>query len=172
MGKPCGYTCSRKDTGTLIYDLLPPWFANRNPVLSVAGRLDKYSSGQVILTDDGDLVHRITHPRTHASKHYKVELREALRGNEAELFASGAFMLKGEEKPLKPARWNAEGEKTGVMVLQEGRYHQIRRMFEAIDNEVVTLHRFQTGELPLGALEPGVWRILSHTEIELILNTQ
>ncbi len=165
LNKPAGYTCSHKDPAAIIYDLLPERFKNRKPTMSMVGRLDKYSTGQLLLTDDGDLLHRITHPKSHAPKHYRVTLRDDLQGNEAQLFASGEFMMKGEEKPLKPADWNPEGAREGVMILHEGRNRQIRRMFEQIGNEVITLHRFQTGGLPLDNLEEGAWRPLSQDEL-------
>ena len=75
------------------------------------------------------------------------------------------MMLGAEEKPLKPANWQQEGEKIGVMVLEEGRYRQIRRMFQTIGNEVVTLNRFQIGKLVLNDLEAGAWRTLTPQEI-------
>lgn len=171
LHKPVGYTCSLKDAGPIIYDLLPPRFRARNPVLSPVGRLDKYSSGMLLLSDDGDFLHRVTHPKTHAEKHYRVVLRDDLRGDEAAVFGAGGMMLKEEEKPLKPARWRAEGTRGGVMVLHEGRYHQIRRMFEALGNEVIALHRYQTGGLMLGDLAEGIWRALEQNEIDKVLNS-
>ena len=169
LHKPLGVTCSLKDAGPIVYDLLPPRWKLRNPVLSPIGRLDKYSTGQLLFTDDGDLLHRVTHPRTHALKHYSVTLRDVLKGNEAALFVSGDFMLAEDEKPLKPAHWTQTGEQCGTMVLSEGKFHQIRRMFEALGNEVVTLHRYQTGGLVLGDLAEGTWRILQADEVALLL---
>lgn len=168
MNKPAGVTSSHKDPGKVVYDLLPERFARRNPKLSIAGRLDKESTGMVILTDDGELLHRITHPRRHASKHYRVGLRDPLKGDEAAIFGRGDMMLGGEDKPLKPARWVPEGEKTGLMILEEGRYRQIRRMFEKTGNEVTALHRFQIGNLTLGDLPEGEWRPLQPEDLALI----
>jgi 16S rRNA pseudouridine516 synthase len=168
LHKPAGYICSHEEKGLLIYDLLPARWRHRKPPLSSAGRLDKDSTGQVILTDDGALLHRLTHPKSHAAKSYAVTLAEKLGGNEADLFASGTFLLTGDAKPLKPAQWTPQGDKGGTMVLHEGRYHQIRRMFETLANRVVTLHRFQTGALPLGDLAPGQHRILKATDLELL----
>jgi len=168
MNKPAGYTCSHDELGALIYDLLPPRWRYRKPALSCAGRLDKESTGQVILTDDGDLLHRIIHPKSHAEKHYTVTLSQPLRGDESTLFSTGEFLMKGDVKPLKPALWKQESERNGIMVLQEGRYHQIRRMFETIGNEVTELHRFQIGGLALGTLEEGKYRLLDETEIQTI----
>lgn len=102
LNKPAGVTSSHKDPGKVVYDLLPERFARRSPKLSIAGRLDKDSTGLVILTDDGDLLHRITHPRRHAKKHYRVTLRDPLKGNEAEIFARGDMMLGGRINPSDP----------------------------------------------------------------------
>jgi 16S rRNA pseudouridine516 synthase len=168
LNKPAGYTCSRQDPGSLVYDLLPYRWRARKPALATVGRLDKDSTGQLLLTDDGALLHRIIHPRHHAPRHYRVELSEPLRGDEAALFATGTFLLKGEDRPLRPAIWTAESERSGVMIVSEGRYHQIRRMFAALGNRVVALHRFRTGDLELGDLGAGQYRILDPEEIAAI----
>ncbi len=170
LNKPTGYTCSHKDPAEIVYDLLPEQFARRKIPLSMVGRLDKYSTGQLLLTDDGDLLHRITHPKSHAPKHYRVTLRDDLKGNEADLFASGEFTLPCEDKPLKPAEWTQESTREGIMILHEGRNRQIRRMFDKLGNEVVTLHRYQTGNLPLGDLEEGKWRTLNDDELAQVLS--
>jgi 16S rRNA pseudouridine516 synthase len=168
LHKPIGYSCSHDEKGALVYDLLPERWKFRKPALSCAGRLDKDSTGQVILTDDGDLLHRIIHPKLHAEKHYAVTLRDALAGNEAKLFATGDFLMQGDFKPLKPATWLPQGDNSGTMILQEGRYHQIRRMFQTLGNEVVTLHRFKTGNLDLGDIEKGTYRSLTDKDINAI----
>lgn len=168
LHKPAGYTCSHDEAGPLIYDLLPARWRGRKPTLSSVGRLDKASSGQLLLTDDGALLHRIIHPRAHAPKHYRVTTRDPLRGDESAFFGSGSFLLGGDPKPLRPAPWQAETAHSGVMILTEGRYHQIRRMFAALGNEVVALHRFQTGALALGELEVGRYRILNDAAIAAI----
>lgn len=170
MHKPAGYTCSHKDPGKIVYDLLPARWLARKPSMSSVGRLDKQSSGQLLFTDDGDLLHRIIHHKSMVAKHYAVTLRDSLRGDEAALFASGEFCMVDDEKPLKPARWTPGGEKQGVMILNEGRFHQIRRMFETIGNHVVTLERFQTGNLPLGDLAEGTWRVLDDKDLANIFD--
>lgn len=168
LHKPVGYTCSHKDPGQIVYDLFPARWRLRKPSFSSIGRLDKYSSGQLIFTDDGNLLHRVIHHKSFVAKHYAVSLRDALRGDEAALFASGKFCMLEDDKPLKPAHWTADSEKSGVMVLNEGRFHQIRRMFEAVGNEVVTLHRFQTGNLSLDDLAEGTWRALGDEDFARI----
>lgn len=166
--KPRGYTCSHDEQGLLIYDLLPQRFKFRTPPLSSAGRLDKDSTGLVLITDDGQLLHKIISPKTHAEKHYRVTLRDELRGDEVALFSTGEFCMSNDPKPLKPATWIPESPNSGVMVLSEGRYHQIRRMFATLDNHVETLHRFRIGGLDLGALPEGQYKQLEPAEISLI----
>lgn len=168
LNKPAGYVCSHDERGAIIYDLLPPRWKLRKPALSAAGRLDKESTGQVILTDDGDLLHRIIHPKSHAAKRYAVTLVRDLRGDEAALFATGTFLMAGDAKPLKPAFWTPDGPRGGTMILHEGRFHQIRRMFETLGNEVVALHRFRTGTLDLGDLEEGEYRFLDEQDRQKI----
>lgn len=170
LNKPVGYTCSHDDPGFLVYDLLPRRWILRKPKLSTIGRLDKDSSGQLLLTDDGDLLHRVISPRHDTPKHYAVTLRDSLRGDESAAFASGTFLLPKDAKPLKPAHWIADGPKSGTMILSEGRFRQIRRMFEVLGNEVVTLHRFKTGGLMLGDLPEGQWKPLSPEEISTIFS--
>jgi 16S rRNA pseudouridine516 synthase len=170
LHKPEGYSCSHKGAGALVYDLLPYRFRARKPALSSVGRLDKESTGLLLITDDGEFLHRVIHRKTHSPKHYRVSVRDRLRGNESELFSTGEFMLMGDHKPLKPAIWSAESLVSGVMILTEGRYHQIRRMFEVLGNHVTALHRFQTGNLALGDLPTGEYKILSPADLLCIFS--
>lgn len=168
LNKPAGFICSHDEKGKLIYNLLPERWQARNPQLSCAGRLDKESTGQVIITDDGELLHKIIHPKTHAVKHYEVTLEHKLRGDETALFSTGEFLMEGDAKPLKVATWNASSDRSGIMQLQEGRYHQIRRMFETLGNKVVGLRRFQTGGLALGAVPEGEYKVLGKADLEAL----
>lgn len=159
--KPAGYTCSTEDPGDTIYDLLPARFALRNPVLSPVGRLDKDTTGLLLMTDDGQLLHRLISPKHHVPKTYRVGLDRPLEGHEAALFASGELVLRGEERPLLPAKLEVLGEKEALITLEEGRYHQIRRMFAAAGNHVQELKRVSIGRLALPEdLEEGEWRAL------------
>jgi 16S rRNA pseudouridine516 synthase len=164
LHKPVGYTCSTKDPGRVVYDLLPERFRYRNPVLSTVGRLDRDTSGLLMLTDDGLLLHRIISPKAHLPKIYDVELAEDLRGDETELFASGTLMLENEKTPLAPAIMEIISLRSVRLTLIEGRYHQVRRMFAATGNRVLSLHRSRTGNLDLSGLEPGQWRIVPREE--------
>jgi 16S rRNA pseudouridine516 synthase len=160
LHKPVGHTCSTRDRGRIVYDLLPPRFALRSPFLSTVGRLDRDTSGLLLMTDDGQLLHRIIAPKSRLPKVYVATLAEDLRGDEAALFASGTLMLEGEKTPLLPAELEVLGAREARVTLHEGRYHQVRRMFAAVGNHVLALHRERIGGLELGELPEGQWRIL------------
>jgi 16S rRNA pseudouridine516 synthase len=164
LHKPAGYTCSTKDKGRLVYDLLPDRFRIRKPVLAPVGRLDKETTGLLLLTDDGDLLHRIISPKNKLPKVYEAELASPLRGDEVELFASGEMMLETENSPLAPAILQPISDLRVRLTIIEGRYHQIRRMFAAVGNHVVNLHRSEIGALDLGALQSGKYRLLGEQD--------
>jgi 16S rRNA pseudouridine516 synthase len=170
LHKPLGVTCSHKEAGPLIYSLLPERWRHRDPALSTIGRLDKETSGLLLMTDDGNLLHRIISPRAHIPKRYHVTLDRPLRGDEAEIFAAGTLMLEGEDKPLMPARMEALSGTSAYLTLTEGRYHQVRRMFAAVGNHVTALHRDQIGALTLpDDLGPGQYRLLNEADLALVL---
>jgi len=168
MNKPLGVTCSRKDPGRVVYDLLPPRYNVRSPVLSSVGRLDRDTSGLLLFTDDGPLLHRIISPRAQVTKVYEATLAQDLRGDEGELFASGTLMLEMEKEPLAPAVLDVLGPRHARLTVTEGRYHQVRRMFAAAGNHVETLQRISVGALALGELPLGEWRALDADEVALI----
>ena len=169
LHKPVGVTCSHKESGLLIYDLLPVRWLSRTPQLSSIGRLDKDTSGLLLLTDDGGLLHRVIAPKSHVAKCYHVTLDRPLRGDEAAMFAGGALMLDGEVKPLLPAELTVLSPTSARLILHEGRYHQVRRMFAAVGNHVTALHREAVGGLHLPAdLSPGLWRALTVEEKRLV----
>ncbi|KCZ46814.1 pseudouridine synthase [Hyphomonas pacifica] len=168
MNKPAGFTCSRQDQGNLVYELLPPRYLKRTPALSTVGRLDADTTGLLLFTDDGKLLHKLISPKPGTPKTYEATLARPLEGHEAELFASGALMLRGEDKPLLPATLQITGERTARLTITEGRYHQVRRMFAAAGNHVEALHRASFGPLILGDLPEGEWRLLSAEEISAL----
>ena len=169
LNKPLGMTCSHKEDGALVYDILPRRWKSRTPMISSVGRLDKQTSGLLLLTDDGDLLHRIISPKRHVKKTYRAKLARPLNGTEGELFASGQMMLEGEEKPLAPAELEVLSQTEALLSVFEGRYHQVRRMFAATGNHVEELHRESLGGLSLPAgMRPGEWKLLSEAEISLI----
>jgi 16S rRNA pseudouridine516 synthase len=170
LHKPLGVTCSHKEAGPLVYDLLPPRWRRRDPPLSTIGRLDKETSGLLLLTDDGTLLHRIISPRANVSKRYHVTLARPLRGDEAEVFASGTLLLEGEDKPLLPVQMETLSSTSAYVTLTEGRYHQVRRMFAALGNHVEALHRDRIADLALPAdLPPGQYRVLDDTDLSRVL---
>lgn len=165
LHKPAGYTCSTKDQGRLIYDLLPERFRDRDPVLSSVGRLDRETSGLLLMTDDGQLLHRIVSPKSKLDKVYEAQLAQDLRGDEGERFASGTLLLESDDKPLLPAELEVLGPRHVRLTLHEGRYHQVRRMFAAVGNHVQALHRPRIGGLGLDALAEGEWRQLDADDL-------
>lgn len=169
LNKPLGMTCSHKENGALVYDILPDRWRRRSPAISTVGRLDKQTSGLLLLTDDGDLLHRIISPRRHVRKTYRAKLARPLKGDEGELFASGSLMLEGEAKPLAPAELDVVSENEALLHVTEGRYHQVRRMFAAAGNHVEELHRERLGNLQLpGDLRPGHWKLLDPQEVAAV----
>lgn len=164
LNKPAGVTCSTKDQGRLVYDLLPKRFRLRMPVVSPVGRLDRDTSGLLLFTDDGQLLHKIISPKSKLPKVYIAELAEDLKGDEAAAFASGTLMLESETTPLLPAGLDVLGPRRARLTLHEGRYHQVRRMFAAIGNHVEALHRERIGGLTLGDLREGEWRLLGDAD--------
>lgn len=165
LHKPLGFTCSTRDAGRIVNDLLPLRWRARSPALSTVGRLDRDTSGLLLLTDDGALLHRIISPRSNVVKVYEATLAQDLRGDEGALFASGALMLDGETTPLSPAALEPLGARHARLSIGEGRYHQVRRMFAAVGNHVESLHRRAIGGLELGDLPAGEWRILDDAQI-------
>ena len=172
LHKPAGYTCSTKDHGRLIYELLPDRFRDRDPVLSSVGRLDRDTSGMLLMTDDGQLLHRIVSPKSKLDKVYEAQLAEDLSGREAVQFASGTLLLESDDKPLLPAELEVLGPRAARLTLHEGRYHQVRRMFAAVGNHVQSLHRSRIGGLGLDDLGEGQWRQLDAADLTVLFGEQ
>ncbi len=169
LNKPLGMTCSHKEDGALVYDVLPERWRRRDPAISTIGRLDKETTGLLLLTDDGDLLHRVISPKRHVAKVYRATLARPLAGTEQALFAAGGLVLEGEDKPLAPAELEVLSPTEARLTVTEGRYHMVRRMFAAAGNHVEALHRERVGALALpDDLAPGEWRLLSPDEIALI----
>ena len=167
LNKPLGMTCSHKEDGALVYDVLPERWRRRDPAISTIGRLDKETSGLLLLTDDGDLLHRVISPKRHVAKVYHATLARPLVGTEAELFEAGGLVLEGEDKPLAPAHLEVISPTEARLSVTEGRYHMVRRMFAAVGNHVEALHRERMGRLELPEdLAPGEWRLATQAEID------
>ena len=165
LHKPVGLVCSHDGReGPSIYGLLPPRWPRRNPPVTSIGRLDKETSGLLLLTDQSPLVHQLTSPKHKLPKVYVATLTSEMSPGRADeliaLFASGTLVLAGESAPCAPATLRLRDPRTAELILTEGRYHQVRRMFASQGFEVLTLHRERFGDLTLEALPPGQWREL------------
>ncbi len=161
LHKPLGLVCSHEERdGPNIYSLLPERWRARNPVITSIGRLDKDTSGLLLLTDQSQLVHRLTSPRHKVPKTYHATLDREPPDKLAELFALGTLILEGEKQPCAPATLSMRSALEAELILTEGKYHQVRRMFASQGCEVLKLHRPQFGDLTLGDLAPGKWREL------------
>lgn len=164
LHKPLGLVCSHEEReGPSIYDLFPSRWRDRNPVVTSIGRLDKETSGLLLVTDQSDLVHRLTSPKHKVPKIYRATVDRDLSVDLVERFAAGTLLLEGEDKPCAPAVLRLIEPRVAELTLTEGRYHQVRRMFAAAGATVTALHRTQFGELTLGELAPGQWRELPLT---------
>lgn len=165
MHKPLGVVCSHREPGRSVYELLPARWRAREPALSSIGRLDKETSGLLLITDDGPFLHRVISPKSHVAKRYRATLDRPLKGDEAAVFASGTLVLDSDSDPLAPAILRPTGEREALLTITEGRYHQVRRMFAAVGAHVTALHREAIGALTLPPdLAPGAWRLLTGDE--------
>ena len=161
LHKPTGLVCSHDGReGPSVYSLLPERWRRRNPVVTSIGRLDKDTSGLLLLTDQSPLVHRLTSPRHKVPKVYRATVDRDLTPELIPLFAAGTLQLDGEKEPCAPAELRLVGPREAELTLTEGKYHQVRRMFAACGCTVLTLHRVRFGQLELGGLEAGQWREL------------
>jgi 16S rRNA pseudouridine516 synthase len=122
--------------------------------------LDKETSGLLLVSDIGPIVHRFTSPRSDVEKVYEVTLDKDLDLALVEVFASGTIMLRSETKACLPAKLEITGERTATVTLTEGRYHQVRRMFASQGYRVEALHRARFGEYTLEGLAEGEWRLV------------
>ncbi|MES9922994.1 MAG: pseudouridine synthase [Candidatus Thiodiazotropha endolucinida] len=166
LNKPLGVVCATRDPSQrTVLDLFD---VPRRNALHIAGRLDIDSTGLVLVTDDGQWSHRITAPSNHCPKTYRVTLAEPLTAEQVSGVRAG-LLLKGESKPTKPATIEKVSELELHLTITEGRYHQVKRMFAALGNRVMALHRLSIGGLSLDqSLVPGGYRSLKRQEIELL----
>jgi 16S rRNA pseudouridine516 synthase len=179
VNKPKGFICSTKrdsKSSNIVQDLLPKRMTQINPPLSFAGRLDSDVTGLLLMSQDGDFVHRIISPKRKKTmpKVYEVLLLDALSGNEADVFASGTIVLRNEKEPLRPALLEVVNKKTMKHVrvtLFEGRYHQISRMFAYLGKKVESIHRISIGPFQIPEnLEEGTWQHAREDLYNLIVN--
>lgn len=173
LHKPAGVVCSHDEPGQrLVYSLLPPAFQARKAWLHSVGRLDKDTTGLLLFTQCGWLTARLTSPRRACEKAYVAQLDAPLRGDEADVFARGGLTLVDGTVCL-PARLQPHPAHARVcrVTLQEGRYHQVKRMFAAVGHRVAALHREAFGGLTLQGmgLKEGQWRLLTRGELDTLL---
>ena len=165
LHKPQGYVSAARDArDKTVLELVPPEY--RRKELFPAGRLDKDTTGLMILTDDGALAHEILAPKKHVPKQYRVTIDVPMTEEMVRRFAEGIRLKDGV---CRPAELTLEGEHTGVVTLREGRYHQIKRMFGCCGGTVTALHRLSMGALRLDeGLAPGACRPLTEEELLLL----
>ncbi|WP_163922828.1 16S rRNA pseudouridine(516) synthase RsuA [Photobacterium sp. Alg240-V54] len=167
LNKPQGFVCSHVDdfnpTVFVLFDEVSP------EKMHVAGRLDSDTTGLTLLTDDGQWSHRITSPRHVCEKVYFVETADPIVAENIAQFEAGV-QLNGEDGLTRPAKLEIVGEREGVLTITEGKYHQVKRMFAAVGNRVVGLHRERVGAVELDEdLEPGQYRPLTAEEVASFL---
>lgn len=153
LNKPVGYVCSRKRQGDspTIYELLPERYRALKPV----GRLDRDSSGLLILTDDGDFAHRMTHPSFHKNKTYEVALDQDLQPLHRQMISDYGVDLEDGKSQLQLERLHEANDREWRVVMHEGRNRQIRRTFAALGYTVTRLHRTHFGNYALDDIKNG-----------------
>ncbi|MCP4791488.1 MAG: pseudouridine synthase [Gammaproteobacteria bacterium] len=169
LNKPKGAVSATKDPNhQTVVDLLPSCFSN----LHIAGRLDRQSTGLLLLTNDGEWSRRITCPTKKLDKYYRVTLQNAIDDDCIEAFAQGMYFAY-EDIITAPALLDIVDEYMAEVVLTEGKYHQIKRMFGRFRNPVLSLHRWRIGGLALPkSLSIGSYRVLSKTQAEAVFETK
>ena len=158
LNKPIGYVSSRRAQGEnpTIYALLPPEFHALKPV----GRLDKNSSGLILLTNDGDFAYKMTHPKFYKIKVYKVRLSHDLEPLHQQMIADYGVQLEDGPSKLSLERLSEDNRKEWTVTMSEGRNRQIRRTFAALGYMVEKLHRTNFGDYSLGGIEPGAYKTI------------
>ncbi|MDT8990938.1 16S rRNA pseudouridine(516) synthase [Curvibacter sp. APW13] len=174
LNKPAGTECSQKPSMyPSVYTLLPAPLRQRPQKGAVqgvqaVGRLDQDTTGLLLLTDDGQFIHRMSSPRHHVPKVYEAQLKHPIVPQLVQKLLDGV-VLDDDPKPVRAAACEAVDEHLLRLTLTEGKYHQVKRMVAAAGNRVEGLHRSQIGQLKLPAdLAPGQWRWLRAADLELL----
>ena len=164
LNKPAGYVSSTEDAGPTVMELLPPEYMKLG--LAPCGRLDRDTVGLLLITNDGETAHRLLSPKNHVTKRYRYTLTCPLTAEGAKLIREGVDL---GDFVSKPAELFAEDDTSGEIVITEGKFHQVKRMFHAVGTEIVSLERVAFGALVLDpALARGEWRELTDAEIASI----
>lgn len=157
FNKPVGYVCSRDGQGSsTIYDILPAEYQQLNPV----GRLDKDSSGLLLLTNDGQLAQQLSHPKYEKTKVYEVRLNHALPALSRQIISDHGIMLEDGRSQFQLERMEEGNDKSWRIIMHEGRNRQIRRTFSALGFTVVKLHRTHFGSYELSGLSFGQIKVV------------
>ena len=173
LHKPSGTECSQKpSTWPSIYTLLPAPLRQRPQKAAVqgvqaVGRLDQDTTGLLLITDDGQFIHKMSSPKHHVPKVYEAQVKHAITPDQVRRLLEGV-VLDDDPKPVKAQACSAEGERHLRLTLTEGKYHQVKRMVAAVGNRVEALHRSQIGGLVLGDLAPGQWRFLTPSDLAVL----
>ncbi len=167
LHKPAGVitTMKAQSNKPIVADLVP---TDEYPGLYPIGRLDADTTGLLLFSTDGALGNELLHPSRHVAKTYQARLRRPLSDKAADQLRAGVLLDDGPTQPAEVA-FEETNRKLVHITVHEGRYHQVKRMFEAVDNEVVALHRESFGPLELGTLKPGKWRLLENDEVALLM---
>ncbi len=164
MNKPVGAVCATEDGGLTVIDLLPE--KEKRMQLFPCGRLDKNTTGFVLITDNGTLAHRLLSPSSHCEKSYRFLLKFPYSNEDIATLENGVPL---DEKVTKPCKIKRLSDYEGEITLHEGKFHQIKRMFEYVHNQVRELSRISFAEIPLDAeLKFGEWRFLTDNEIAIL----
>jgi 16S rRNA pseudouridine516 synthase len=164
LNKPEGYLSATTDPKEkTVMDLIDD---HRHRDLHIVGRLDKYTTGIILITDDGTFTHQLTAPKYHVEKQYEVIVDRVLNESLVEAFKKG---IKIDDYVTLPAQLTLHGEFTASLIIHEGKFHQVKRMFEAFGCKVTSLHRSRFGSLTLDNLEPGSYRELTIGEYESLI---
>ncbi|WP_010457732.1 16S rRNA pseudouridine(516) synthase [Acidovorax radicis] len=174
LHKPAGTECSQKpSTYPSIYTLLPAPLRQRPTKSAVqgvqaVGRLDQDTTGLLLLSDDGQFIHRMSSPKKHVPKVYQVTTKHPVDEKQISSLLAGV-VLDDDPKPVKAAACEQTASHQLNLTLTEGKYHQVKRMLAAVGNRVEGLHRSRIGAMELPAnLQPGEWKWLSHEDLSLL----
>ena len=155
LNKPAGYECSLKPRHhASVYSLLPAPLRTRG--VQAIGRLDEDTTGVLLFTVDGALVHRLTSPKRHVAKVYEVACKHAVDPGQLERLRAGV-VLRDDAETVRAAACEATGERTLRLTLEQGKYHQVKRMIAAVGNRVEGLERSAFGPVRVDGLPPGAW---------------
>lgn len=165
LNKPAGVLSATKDEDKTVLDLLDDFYLNYD--LSIAGRLDKDTTGLILLSTDGKFIHRITSPNSNITKTYEVKTRDPIKKEFVEEFKNGVY-IKQDDYTARPAELIITGEKEGIVKVTEGKYHLVKRLFANLGNQVIGLKRVAIGDLVLDPyLNEGDYRELTQAELDL-----